>query len=347
MLEKDVIIKIIKTVLFIKAVILIGSMGYYFIEGYSMTDAIYMTVITLTTAGFQEVVPLTFKGKVFTIFLLLTGMGIVTYSLSSIVSYIASLDFTKRRRDKMEKNISDFTNHTIVCGYGRMGEIICRKLEKEGVKFVVIEKRESLINHLSKTEFHYIEGDAAHDDNLLKAGIERASVLVSVIDSDADGLYITLAARSFNPDLNIIVRANEPSAQKRMKRAGANKVVLPFVMSGLKVAESVVNPTAEDFFSIPDPTGDSVEYIQVCDLYVNENSTIVGKTLSDIGEKIQGLIIVGIRKKDHSFQFKPRGSYVFEEGDFIITLGEQSQHKAAQKEFNLCFHAPRDFQKAG
>lgn len=349
-MEKSDLIKILKVLLFITVVIFIGSLGYFLIEGLRPLDSIYMTVITLTTTGFREIAPLSDTGKIFTIILLLTGMGVVTYSLSTIVSYIASIDFSKRRREKMEKKISNFVGHTIVCGYGRMGEIICKKLEEKGVKFVVIEKKESLIGFLKKTNYHYIEGDAAHDENLIKAGIKNAKVLVSVIDSDADGLYITLAARSFNQELSIIVRANEPNAQKRMTRAGANKVVLPFVMSGIKVAETVINPYAEDFFNIPDPGGDSMDYVQVSDMFVTENSSIIGKELKEIGDKLEGLIIVGIRKKDHSFKFKPRGNYVFEKDDCLIAMGDPENHNRAAKEFNLAFYGldqQGQFSKAG
>lgn len=334
-MDRSVVSKIIMIILCINLVIFMGSFGYIYIEGYSFLDAIYMTVITLTTTGYQEVIPLSDTGRIFTTFLLLSGMGVVTYCLTTIINHILSIDFSKRRREKMEKRISSFTDHTIVCGYGRMGEIICKKLAKEGVTFVVIEKKEFLVKLLKKVGYHYLEGDAAHDDNLLKAGIEKAKFIVSVIDSDADGLYIALASRSFNPDINIIVRANEPSAEKRMIRAGANKVVLPFVMSGLRVAESVIHSAVEDFFSIPDSSGSSIGYVQMGDLLINEKPKLVGKKLKDIGHKLEGIIIVGIRKKDNSFLFKPTGSYIFQQDDCLIIIRKTSSFKEAQDEFDL------------
>ncbi len=334
--RNKILLKIFKIVIVISFIVFLGSLGYYFIEDYSVLDAIYMTVITLTTTGFGEVVPLTANGKIFTMGLLLVGMGIVTFSISSIISYIFSIDFSIKRREKMEKKISNFKNHTIVCGYGRMGEIICKKLSEEGVSFVVIEQRENLIRMLEKAKYFYIEGDASSDENLEKAGVQNAKVLVSVIDSDSDGLYITLSAKSYNPDIHIIARANEQNAKKRMLRAGANKVILPFVMSGLKVAESIINPAVEEFLSLEEFKDESA--LNLGDLHVVADSTIVGKSIKDIGSKAANLIIVGVRKNKESFLFYPKGKYQFELGDCIIVLGKREDYIKMKDEYKLCSH---------
>lgn len=236
----------------------------------------------------------------------------------------------------MEKKISDFENHTIVCGYGRMGEVICKKLSSEGVPFVVIEKREDLIRMLEKAQYNFIEGDASNDETLLKASIKKAKVLVSVIDSDSDGLYVTLAARSYNPKLHIIARANEQNAKKRILRAGANKVVLPFVMSGLRVAESVINPAVEEFLSLEEFQNEGS--VHLGDLHITPESDIVGKSIGEIGPFIEKLIIVGVRKQDKSFVFSPRGKYLFENGDCIIAMGEQDDYIEMKKRYNLSSH---------
>lgn len=333
MITKEVIIKLLKVISFLTFVVLLGSFGYQYIEGYSFIDAVYMTVITLTTTGFGEVQPLGLYGKIFTMVLLFTGMGVVTYSLSSIVSYIASIDFSKRRREKMEKKIESFKNHCVVCGFGRMGSIICKRLYEKGVQFVVIEKNPHLISQLQKTDYFFIEGDAANDENLVKAGIEKAKFLVSVIDSDADGLYIALAGRSFNPDLQITVRANEANAERRMKRAGANKVILPFLMSGMKVAEYVINPNFEDLFQIPNATQGEMEYMQVADIHVDGKSKLAGRSLLEVGPELEGVIVVGVRKKDQSFKFKPESNYIFEIGDCLVTMGQGDTQQSLKSEF--------------
>ena len=151
--RNKILFKIRSIILFISFVVALGSFGFWYIEDYGLVDAVYMTVITLTTTGFQEVIPLTQNGKIFTMALLLIGVGIVTYSLTSIMNHIVSIDFSSLRREKMEKKISSLKGHTIICGYGRMGEVICKKLHDEKVTFVVIEQRPQLIALLKKNDF--------------------------------------------------------------------------------------------------------------------------------------------------------------------------------------------------
>ena len=331
------ILKIIGITFYILLIVLGGSFVYAKLESMTFFDALYMTVITLTTTGYGDFVPKTYEGKMFTIVLLLLGVGVVTYAVSTILSYITSIDFTQRRRMRMEKRVQKFEGHTVVCGFGRMGEIICRRLRDEKINFVVIEKRENLIDRLNDEGYNYIVGDAAHDDILMKAGVDKASVLVSVIDNDSDGLYIALAGRSFNKDLYIIVRANEKSAEKRMIRAGADKVVLPFVMSGLNVAESVLNPAVEDFLNIKGMKGSHGEEvpIQLADLYIPKQSELVDKKLEDVGPQMEKMIIVGIRKPNRKFIFNPRGDYLFQEGDCIIAMGDQEAYSRTKERYHL------------
>lgn len=339
--SKTVIIRVSLISLFIITIVGSGTLVYANLEDMELFDALYFSVITLTTTGYGDVVPKTPEGKRFTIYMLLMGVGALTYSISTILSYIASIDFTQRRRMKMEKKISNLEGHTIVCGYGRMGEIICKRLRDEGVRFVVIEKRDQLLTKVEELGYNHIVGDAAHDEILLKAGVEKAKVLVSVIDDDSDGLYIALAGRSFNKDMQIIVRANEKSAEKRILRAGADKVVLPYVMSGLNVAESVLNPAVEDFLSIKGMKGSHGEEvpIQLADLYVSEASDIIGKKLEDVGPTIEKMIIVGVRKPNNKFVFNPRGDYVFEEGDCMIAMGDQESYCSTRDRYHLTsFH---------
>ncbi len=341
--SRNAFVKIAAISAMILMIVLGGTLTYAHLENLSFFDALYMTVITLTTTGYGDFVPQTIGGRVFTILLLLLGVGLVTFSISTILSYIASIDFTQRRREKMEAKIQEFEGHTVVCGFGRMGEIICKRLKEEGVRFVVIEKRENLLDKLNKEGYFFIVGDAAHDDILLKASVDKAKVLVSVVDNDSDGLYIALACRSFNKDLHIIVRANERSAERRMLRAGADKVVLPFVMSGLNVAESVLNPGVEDFLNIKGMRGSHGEEVpvQLADLYVSAKSELVNKKLSEIGPQMQEIIIVGIRKNNRKFVFNPRGDYLFEEGDCIIAMGSQEDYVATRDRYHLSSFLPK------
>ena len=347
MSNRTVLFKIMVISGFILSIVLGGSLAYSHIENLSFLDALYMTVITLSTTGYGDIIPKTEVGKIFTIILLLMGVGVITYSVSTILSYIVAIDFSQRRRIKMEKKVKQFEGHTIVCGFGRMGQIICKKLKEEDVKFVIIEKSESNASVLENLHYNYILGDAAHDEVLQRAGVESAKVLVSVIDNDSDGLYIALAGRSFNKTIQIIIRANEPNAQRRMIRAGADKVVLPYVMSGLKVAESVINPAVEDFLSINGLHGKGIEdeLVQLADLYIDKNSDLINKNLSEVGPTMKKMIIVGIRKTDRTFVFNPRGDYVFEEGDCLIAMGDQESYCQTRDMYNLKSFLPHNQHK--
>lgn len=318
------------------ALAFIGTLGYMQIEGWSFFDALYMTVITLTTTGYQEVHSLSHNGRSFTIFLLMIGMGIVAYSITAIMSDIVNIDWTARRRKKVEKVIAEMKGHTIVCGFGRMGKVIAEELEAADHKFVIIEKCDKNIKELQEIGYLFIEGDATHDEILEKAGIQNAKVLVSMVDNDADGMYITLAARSFNPTIYIIVRANEEEARPKMIRAGADKVILPVVMSGVKVAQAVINPAVEDYLDL---TGvnlvDKTGRYQLADIPVDAGTALVGKTLRNCGFKRDGLIIVGIKKEDGDFLFAPSADYPFHSGDKLIALGTKVHYDEVLKQYGI------------
>ena len=312
-----------------------GTFGYRTIEGWSFLNSLYMTVITLTTVGYSEIAPLSDAGKYFNMGLILSGVTTMTYAGSVIVSNITSIDFDKRRKKKMQKRIDQLKKHTVICGFGRMGEVICDELHQNQIDFVVIEKRPELVKRLNEKGYLYIDGDAAHDDELVASGVERARVLVSAIDNDSDGLYIALAGRTMNKDLYITVRANDLKARSRILRAGADRVILPHVMSGKKVAECVINPAVEDFFDLSGGGSRGEDKLQLADLFVTKKSMVFNKSIKDMGDDLKDLIIVGIKDDKNEFQFKPSSDYLFQDGDCIITMGSTSNYKLAQTKLGL------------
>ena len=320
--------KIIIPIAMVIVVILLGTVGYSIIENWNLIDSFYMTIITLTTTGFGEVKPLSTEGRLFTTILIFVGVSIVAYVASTTMSTMFLDNFQYRRRKKMEKQISKLKGHTIICGYGRMGKVICEELMKSTKNIVVIEQDVKHIQELEESKIMWLGGNAAQDDILIKAGIANAKVLVSMIDNDADGLYLTLAARSFNPNIFLIIRANHEQAKTRIMRAGADKVVLPFVMSGKKVAQSVLNPNVEDLLDI---TGinddDDKDRLQIVDINIKDGQDLIGKSLRNCGFKRQGLIIVGIKKIDGSFEFAPSADYHFNNGDCLIALGTKESYE--------------------
>ena len=226
----------------------------------------------------------------------------------------------------MRKKIENLRNHSIIIGYGRMGKIICKELHEAGHPFVMIEKIEANLADLEKSNYLYLNEDAAQDESLWSAGIQHAKNVVIMIDDDADALYITLAARSLNKDIEILVRANAESAKKKLKLAGADKVVLPFIMSGHKIAESILNPAVEDLLNISGVKGAQGQ-LQIADIIVSKNSYLVNTTLGNCGIMREEMIVVGIKKPDRSFIFAPKEEYVFELGDCIIALGSKENYE--------------------
>ena len=310
--------------LLVSFVVLIGVCGYMWIEGWTFGEAFYMTIITLTTTGFREVRLLSDSGRYFTSFLLIIGVGTVAFSATQIMGSVLSINFKVNRRKRMESQIQSLSQHSIVCGYGGMGQVICNELEKAKFPFVVIEPNEDRLSRLEESNHFFIHGDAADDENLIKAGIEKAKVLISTLSNDHDALYLALAARSLSTSLQIIVRASNESARKKIMLAGANKVVLPYQMSGVRVADAVVNPAGEDYFDFTGAKVDDEARYRLGEFYVEENSKLIGKSLRTFTIKDFGLIVVGIKKVDDSFMFAPDADYQFQEGDCLISFGKVS-----------------------
>ncbi len=317
-------------ILVLIALLTIGTFGYSYLENWNIHDSLYMTVITLTTTGFGEVHKLSYAGRNLTMFLLIVGMGTVAYSISVIMSDLLSINFLDRRNKKMNKAISNMKDHIIICGFGRMGKIVSEEISKTNNNFVIIEKDPSKLKILESSGYKFIEGDSTHDEILLKSNVQTASTLVSLIDNDADALYLALAARSFNANLNIIVRASEEEAKSKILRAGANKVILPIVMSGMKLAHSILNSSVEDYINISDVNENSSgHFYQLSDLKIKKNSKGFKKTIKDCNLEKFNLIVVGVKRNNQEFVFSPSLDYKLDEEDIILVLGTEKSYLEA------------------
>jgi voltage-gated potassium channel len=230
-----------------------GTLGYYLIEypNYSWLDALYMTVITLTTVGYGEVHTLSDAGRWFTMVLLLVGVFTLFFAATEIVRLVVGgeLRLTLGRR-AMERNLAGLSQHLIVCGYGRVGKLVCREFSRQKLRFVIIDRRPEALTDFDLPHGIPLVGEATDDEVLKRAGVERARSLVSVAPSDADNLYVTMSARLLNEGLFIVSRAETEGAEKKLKRAGANRVVSPHVISGYRVAQAVVRPAVVDFIEL-------------------------------------------------------------------------------------------------
>ena len=299
-----------------------GTIGYMSIEGWRMLDAVYMTVITLGTVGFREVHDLSDGGKLFTMGLIVVGVSVLGYIVGSLAQIMFEGQIQRIvGRKKVEKKIEALTGHYIICGFGRIGSLICKEFKSNGLSFVIIEKNVAASERLSEDGYLYMKGDATLDETLLKAGINRAKGLISVVTSDTENVYITLTARGLNPDLYIMARSGEEGSDIKLRRAGANKVVSPYTIGGNRMAQSILRPNVVDFIEIA--TGNEHMELQMEEIDIPAHSAFVGETLVTSGfRKEIGVIIVGIKKSHGKMVFNPHSQTKIDEHDTLIVLGD-------------------------
>jgi voltage-gated potassium channel len=300
----------------------LGTAGYMYIEGWRVLDAFYMTVITLATVGFQEVYHLDDAGKVFTILLIVFGVSVLGYTVGKLAQIMFEGEFQRfLGRKKVEMSIDALRDHYIICGYGRIGALICREFAAKPIPFVVVENDPAVLAKLEEDNVLFQRGNATEDETLLKAGIQRAKGLVSVVTSDTENVYITLTARGLNPDLFILARSGEPGSEVKLQRAGANKVVSPYHIGGNRMAQAILRPNVVDFIEIA--TGREHVDLQMEEIFIPGQSPFVGQNLKDTGlRKDTGVIIVGIKKHSGSMVFNPDSTSIIEAKDTLIVLGQ-------------------------
>jgi voltage-gated potassium channel len=302
-----------------------GTVGYHLIEGWRPFDALYMTVITLTTVGFAEVHPLSPAGRAFTILLSLGGVFTLFYVGVEIVGGVVSGEVRKALgRQRMARNLSELKNHLVVCGFGRMGHLVCLEFSKLGLDFVVIDRRPEVLRDFARPHGIPLHGDATSDEVLRKAGVERARGLVTAAASDADNLYVTMSARFLNERLYIVARAEEEGAEKKLLRAGANRVVSPYAIGGQRVAQAVLRPAVMDFIELA--TRSEHLELQIEETEVAAGSRLAGGRLKESGLRQElGIIIVAVKKPDGKMMFNPSPDMIISPADILITLGPRHQ----------------------
>ncbi|MCL4476460.1 MAG: potassium channel protein [Nitrospirae bacterium] len=313
----------------IVVVIFSGTTGYVFLEKWTVFDALYMTITTITTVGYREVHDLSDTGRVFTLVLIVFGVGTILYTLNNAARIVIEGEIQEIfGRRKLEKKIKGLKNHYIVCGYGRMGRVIGKELKEKGAKFVVIE-RETMSPDTLDADMLSVKGDATKDEVLKEAGIERAKGLISVLPTDAENLYVVLSARVLNPDMNIVARAGEEGSEQKLLRAGADRVVSPYHIGGLRIAHTVLKPSVVDFIEFATRSG-NID-LQMEEIYVHEGASIAGTTLDEcgIGREL-GIIIVAIKRVGGDMKFNPTFRTTIKPGDILIALGERTKLKVLE-----------------
>jgi voltage-gated potassium channel len=323
---------IIKALIGIGLVLLVGTAGYRLIEGWPLLDGFYMTVITITTIGFKEVHELTLAGKIFTLFIIFTGIGVVGYTVFAGTQLVVEGEINKilTRRRSM-KAIEKLRNHFIICGFGRMGSFVCEQLHARGMPFVVVENKVEVQDKVVQAGYYLAPGDATEEEVLLAASIKNARGLVSVLNSDAANVYVVLTARELNPELEIIARAAEESAQSRLVRAGATRVISPYQIGGMRMVMGIVKPTVMDFLQVA--MDHKKMDVDLAEVRVAENSAYSGKKLieTDIRKQLN-LIIIAVKKRDGKMVFNPGPNTVIHDNDTLIAMGKAKDLEVFEKE---------------
>jgi len=305
--------------------ILIGTVGYHQLEGMSAVDSLYMTVITMTTVGFQEVRPLSSTGRLFTVALIFAGVGVVAWVVRNAVEISLSeqlwSSMTKRRAKQMIDKLSD---HYIVCGCGRMGRAIVEEFQRYDAPFVVVESNAAKAEEFLQKGILVIQGDATSDEVLLQAGIERAKGVISVVDRDADSVLVAITAKALNPGVKVVVRAATDEAARKMRLAGADEVISPYAIGGQRLALSILRPTVTEFLArLVYNEEDKTELEEV---HVSEGSEWTGKTLAETNMRGQfGAIAVGIQTAGGDLVFGPSPDQVISAGDTLVIVAREGQ----------------------
>lgn len=309
--------------LILLVILLSGTLGYFFIEGWDILSSFYMTIITISTVGFMEVKPLSTGGRIFTSVLILLGVGFMFYMLSYLVQYFIEERLEAGFLRRMRNRIGKLKDHVILCGYGRVGKEVSSHLEEDGVPFVVVEMDREEFEEAKRKGFLCIQGDATRDEVLKEAGVERAKAIVITTGDDAYNLSITLTAKYLNPNIMVIVRASSDESEPKLLRAGADKVILPHKLGGRRMARLVSRPLLVDFIDTV-LHGKNRDFI-VEDIKVSPKSPLIGKKKREL--ESPEFYIIAIRRGDGELIPSPSSWVEIYEGDELIVMGSKERIK--------------------
>ncbi|MPZ73910.1 MAG: potassium channel protein [Nitriliruptorales bacterium] len=315
-------------------VILTGFVGYQMLEGFTPLDALYMTVITVTTVGYGEVIPLDASGRLFTIILIAGGVASVTFAVASGAEFV--LEGHMRRiieRRRMDRSIQHLQSHVIICGYGRVGRRLADELHDERVPCVIVDIEHDRLEQAVEQGFPYVEGDATEESVLLEAGVQRAKALVACVNSDADNVLTTLTAKGMRPELSVIGRAKVEENEAKFRRAGADRVIAPTTMGGRRIAQLLTRPVVAEFLELVGGSG-GLEYTFE-EVPVRKGSSLIGTKLGDaqIRERF-GCTVLAIDHGDsQALDTHPDEDIKLEAGDVLVVIGAVGEVSAMRDHF--------------
>ena len=301
-----------------------GIVGYVVIEGWSLLDAAYMMVLTLTTVGYEEVHPLSAGGRIFSIFLMITGVGVAMYAVTAIARRVVEEEvfrgFLRRRR--MRTRMAGMRDHIIVCGYGRVGREVVATLVRERVDSIVLDRDPQVVGELAERNLLYVQGDATLDETLVAAGAPRARAVVVALGNDSDNVLITLSARALNPSLTIVSRTGLGENGVKLRRAGADRVVSPYSIGGRRLALSAIRPAAVDYFDSLADSGGGDERLE--EVVVTPGSPLDGITVGECG-RTTGVHVLALKKGEEALEVSLGEAATIQAGDLLIVFGSRER----------------------
>ncbi len=305
----------------------LGTSGYMLLEGWSFVDALYMTVITITTIGFGEIKPLSTLGRVFTLGLIAIGVITATYSISTVIESLTSTEFREHLRgQRRRKQLTKITNHCIICGFGRMGRSLAGEMKARNAPFIVIDQDQEAIERCDQLNLPAICGNAADERILHEAGIERASSLVAAANSDAENVFIVLSAKSIKPDLHIIARCNSEASIPKLEKAGASMVISPYSIAGRRIAQMLTHPNITSFLDGVLEFGD--QQMRLEEFVIGQNSPLAGLTLLEAKLKVA---VLAVLHPEQTLLSHPNAETKLLPGAAIIVMGiDHELNKLAQ-----------------
>lgn len=317
--------ELIRGVLALGGVVCIGTLWYWLIEGWSWSDAAYMTVITLATVGFSEVNPLSTRGRLFTIALIVMGVITIGYIVNRFTEALIQGYFQEGIRLRQQQRLMDsLSQHYIICGFGRMGRQIALELQAESIAFIIVDSQAVEIQEAQVLGYTAVQGDATLDETLLKLGIERALCLIAALPSDAENLYTILSAKTLNPEVRAIARANSEEAVQKLQRAGADAVVSPYITGGRRMAAAAIRPQVMDFVDGVLSGSGRPYYME--EFMLNSSCACIGQTLRETRLRSRsGALVLAIRRADGDLIVGPMAETRLQPGDLVICMGTAEQ----------------------
>lgn len=306
--------------LLLSLILVVGTLGFALIEGWSLIDAFYTAVLVVSTLGFSDERPSNTASQLLTVGLIGGGVGTLYYLVGILAQGMIESQLDRGRRRSMDQRIAKLKDHFIVCGFGRVGQHTCQQLTREHCLFLIIDESEERLEKVREAGYLYIQGDASDDATLLRAGVERAQALLTAVQSDAANVYITLSARALNPRLFIVARAATAEAEHKLRIAGADRVISPYVLGGRSMAGMALRPAVMDLLDMLVHSDDFEMWLK--DVHLGERSELVGATIGEAQFRQRaGVTILAVRRADGQIIANPRPEIVLHAGDTLIVLG--------------------------